>query len=234
MKCEQAAQLIVDDLTGNLSSAESEDLRRHVETCASCRAEAESLRETWQGLGKLAAPVPGAAGVARLADQLAGTGASAARPRSTPWSGNWKVGAAIAASLMLSLVVGYGIGARSLVVPEEEAGLEFLLLLREPMNPPPGVVVPSNDQAFREYGEWATQLANRGSLIAADPLDDDGAVWLSGPDGTMSTVDPGNAPVIGGFFLIRADNVESALETARASPHLKYGGTIELRAVVGN
>ena len=57
MKCEQAAQLIVDDLTGNLSSAESEELRRHVETCASCRAEAESLRETWQDLGELAAPV---------------------------------------------------------------------------------------------------------------------------------------------------------------------------------
>ena len=77
-------------------------------------------------------------------------------------------------------------------------------------------------------------MHSRTSLIAADPVDDDGAVWLSGPDGTMSTVDPGNAPVIGGFFLIRADNVDTALETAHASPHLKYGGTIELRVVAGN
>ncbi len=234
MKCEQAAQLIVDDLNGNMSSAESEELRRHVEACASCRSEAESLRETWQDLGKLAAPVPGAAGVVRLADQLAGSGAPPARPPAASWSGNWKVGAAIAASLMLSLIVGYGIGARSLVVPDEQAGLEFLLLLREPMNPPPDVVMPSSDQAFREYGEWATQLANQGLLIAAEPLEDDGGVWLSGPDGTMSTVDPGHAPIIDGFFLIRADDVESALETARESPHLKYGGTIELRVVAGN
>lgn len=232
MKCEQAAQLIVDDLTGNLSSAESEELRRHVETCASCRAEAASLRETWQDLGKLAAPAPGAAGVARLADQLAGSGAPPAP--ATSWSGNWKVGTAIAASLMLSLIVGYGIGARSLVVPDEQAGLEFLLLLREPMNPPPGVVMPSSDQAFREYGEWATQLANQGLLIAAEPLEENGGVWLSGPGGAMSAMDPGNAPNIGGFFLIRADDVESAIETARESPHLKYGGTIELRAVAGN
>ncbi len=229
MKCEQAAQLIVDDLTGNLGSVETEELRRHVKTCASCRAEAKSLHETWQDLGALAAPVPGAAGVARLADQLAQI-----RRHPTTSSGNWKVGAAIAASLMLSLIVGYGIGARSLVVPDEQAGLEFLLLLREPMNPPPGVVMPSSDQAFREYGEWATQLANQGLLIAAEPLEDDGGVWLSGPGGAMSAMDPGNAPNIGGFFLIRADDVESALETARESPHLKYGGTIELRAVAGN
>ena len=137
-------------------------------------------------------------------------------------------------SLMLSLVVGYGIGARSLAVPDEQVDLEFLLLLREPMNPPPGVVLPSAADAVREYGEWATQLARRGLLISAEPLEDAGGVWLSGLGGAMSATDPGNAPTIGGFFLIRADDVESALETARESPHLKYGGTIELRAVAEN
>ncbi len=120
------------------------------------------------------------------------------------------------------------------MMPGDEEGIEFLLLLREPMNPPAGIVRPSSEQVFREYGEWWDLFASRGAVVAADPLDDAGGVWFSGPEATMFTEDPGNAPMVGGFFLIRADNLESALETTRESPHLKYGGTIELRAVVGN
>jgi hypothetical protein len=43
----------------------------------------------------------------------------------------------------------------------------------------------------------------------------------------------GTAPAsVGGFFLIAADSLDRAAEIARTCPHVRYGGTIEVREVV--
>ncbi len=37
---------------------------------------------------------------------------------------------------------------------------------------------------------------------------------------------------VGGFFIIAADSLERATEIARTCPHVRYGGTIEVREIV--
>lgn len=49
--CEQAREMITRHLDSELSSAEIEELSKHLETCQSCREELEAmqmLRQTWQ------------------------------------------------------------------------------------------------------------------------------------------------------------------------------------------
>ena len=37
--------------------------------------------------------------------------------------------------------------------------------------------------------------------------------------------------MVGGFFIVEADNYDAAAEVAKTCPHLELGGTIELRQV---
>ena len=58
---------------------------------------------------------------------------------------------------------------------------------------------------------------------AAGKLEDDGGRWVRGSDES--------ADVVSGCFLISAADYDEAESIARASPHIGYGGTIEVRAV---
>jgi hypothetical protein len=65
-------------------------------------------------------------------------------------------------------------------------------------------------------------------LVSAEKLRDEAGRWLA-PGG--ATVRPAGRELVTGFFVIRARDYDHALELARQSPHLKYGGTIEVRAI---
>ena len=39
-------------------------------------------------------------------------------------------------------------------------------------------------------------------------------------------------PTVAGFFIIAADSLDRAAEIARTCPHVRYGGTIEVREIV--
>ena len=53
MKCDRASEKLIDDLTGNLSETESDELAQHLVTCAACRREADELRGLWTDLGRV-------------------------------------------------------------------------------------------------------------------------------------------------------------------------------------
>jgi len=101
---------------------------------------------------------------------------------------------------------------------------EFLLLLHET----PASMNASETDQVREYTMWARQLAEAGTLKSGEKLGET-LSSLSG-DGTSST---GHAGVgdISGFFLLYAPTFEDAMAIARTCPHLRYGGSIELRRI---
>ncbi len=85
----------------------------------------------------------------------------------------------------------------------------------------------TEDSLVREYQAWAASLANEGRLVGANKLMDEPGRWISastaGESRTRSDVS--------GYFLVNASGYEEALEIAVSSPHIKYGGTIEIRQV---
>lgn len=231
MTCEQAAQRIIDDLTGNLAPAEVRQLQEHLATCDACRAEASGLEQTWADLGRLAAPAAGPSGVARLADRLAPSHRGAGRaPGGRPRRAGPMIGA-LAASVVMGLLVGYQIGQAggegAVVAPQ---GSEFLLLLREPAG---GLQVSgvSEDELVGEYSAWGRALRDDGAWLDAARLEASPGRWVAGPQGRPVVPELAGAPFITGYFLVQMSDGDAALAAARQSPHLKYGGTIEIREI---
>jgi hypothetical protein len=58
MQCETVHAQLSDHLSGALSEAASEEIRRHLDDCPACRAEAESFAATWRMLGSIEPPAP--------------------------------------------------------------------------------------------------------------------------------------------------------------------------------
>jgi hypothetical protein len=87
-------------------------------------------------------------------------------------------------------------------------------------------------QAMSRFKAWFDRLKQEGKLKGAQPLAREGAI-VSGKDGRVVADGPfpESKEAIGGYFLLRVDTIEEAIEIAQASPSLDYGTSIEVRPV---
>lgn len=97
-----------------------------------------------------------------------------------------------------------------------------------------GTVSPEEIQAIiGRYVEWAQALEREGKLLSSEKLKDGEGRVLSGRGRGMRVTDGPHAAskeVIGGFWVLRADSYEDAVQLAASSPHLEFG-TLELREI---
>jgi hypothetical protein len=151
--------------------------------------------------------------------------------------------AAIAATAAVVFIAGIAVGKRSgnepatSVAADEAAGSQFMLLLYthrgEDMGDASDVVDARMAAIIDEYRAWANQMAERGQLVSAEKLRSTAAVMMASGDGVAVSSRPGgdSGRVLGGYFLIRAANLDDAVALARTHPHLKYNGEIEIRPI---
>ena len=206
MKCEHAIDLVIDSLMDSLDADQQRLLEQHLATCVACAGQAETMRWSWDALGRIEAPATSVPPIAVTA-QVSG-------PR--PW---WRAAAAIAL-FVLGGATGFGIRSAG-SEPGAAAGPTFLLLVRG--ENPAGI--PS-DTLVREYGEWAAELAADGRLVAAEKLTDEAGRWVSG-----SAMDTRDRSDVSGYFVVTASDYDQAAEIASSSPHVRYGGTFEIRRI---
>lgn len=110
---------------------------------------------------------------------------------------------------------------------------QFMLILQE--NPADFAhITPDEMQRIIErYSAWADALASRGRLVEGIKLQDEGGRLLTRVGGKTSVTDAAYAEakeVIGGFFVIRAEDYEEAVQIASDCPHLE-NGKIQLREI---
>jgi hypothetical protein len=239
MECERVREEFIDRLTGNLDSARSKAIDEHIAGCAACRAETERMRELWAELGALRAPTAsGAAGrIARLI-QARGTNAPLSQPSSSRRASLVGVTAlALAASLALGVVLGRRSGSSDSPAPNAASPApreRYVLLLHGPARTAPRSASEATadsvaEQAIvSEYRAWATRLRDSGALVMAEKLASDPLTMLTPTGSTELPHD--TADELGGFFLIQADSAE-AFRIARECPHLKHGGTVQVRRI---
>lgn len=86
-----------------------------------------------------------------------------------------------------------------------------------------------------EYAAWADSLSASGAVeLGGELLPRE--ITIAAAGAAPEQDGPARDSLgrwIGGFLVIRASNSAEALRIARSSPHLRYGGTIGVRAVAG-
>lgn len=156
------------------------------------------------------------------------------RPAGSAWRRRApRLGLALAASLLF-FVLGTLAGARWGSAPERRSGAaEFMLVLRsaaEQSQPPSPDEVR---QRVGEYSHWAGQLRRQGVRVDGEKLRREARIVRGTDAGAAVSEDRAETgrDAIAGYFLIEAQSYEQAVKVAEGCPHLKYGGTIEVRQI---
>ena len=107
----------------------------------------------------------------------------------------------------------------------------YMLLLHE--NPVVFAdVSPSEMQAIiQRYAAWATKLATEGRLVSSSKLQDETGRSLRTANGRITVTEGPYTEareVIGGYFMIKADNYDHAVELSQGCPHIDFG-VVEIR-----
>lgn len=114
---------------------------------------------------------------------------------------------------------------------------QYLLLIHDSPTAFEGLSPDEMQRIIGEYSAWAAKLKGEGKLVASQKLrDGSGRVVRPRKGGGMQVLDgpySETKEVIGGYFLIEAASYDEALSACEGSPHLRYGGTIEVREIEG-
>ena len=95
-------------------------------------------------------------------------------------------------------------------------------------------ISPEEIQAIiARYTEWKDRMVEEGFMISGEKLQDGTGRVLRKVEGRTTITDgpyTESKEVIGGLFMIRAENYEQAVEIAHGCPHVDFGA-VEVREV---
>ena len=110
---------------------------------------------------------------------------------------------------------------------------KFMLLLYDDPKKWEKLSPEEMQKAIAKYMAWGQRLRDRGIFVGSDKLQDNGRVIRK--SGTQIRVSDGpyteSKEVFGGYFAIEVPDYNAAVAECNDSPHLDYGGTIEVREV---
>jgi hypothetical protein len=163
----------------------------------------------------------------RIISALKAKGLIRLAPSLQIWTRSRLAGAFAAALVLLAL--GFGLGKwQGSVPPQQPHHNMFVLFLYDS----PGTL-PDDMSKVVEYGNWARAVGESKRRISGEKLKDGGRLLrtVRGQLEIREMREAGESNVLGGYFLIEAENYDEAIKVAASCPHLKYGGLIELRQI---
>lgn len=84
----------------------------------------------------------------------------------------------------------------------------------------------------RKYVNWIDELRSSGRYEGGEPLEDKGKT-ISGDRGSLVTDGPfaEAKELVGGYFILKATDLNEATEIAKGCPIFDNGGTVEVRKI---
>ena len=111
---------------------------------------------------------------------------------------------------------------------------EFVLLFRAPGLNNNDVSPEELKAVEKKWMDWAGGIAAQGKLASSGQrLSQEGKVLKAGgviTDGPFVEI----RERLGGFFVVRANDIDEATTLAHGCPVLEYGGSVEIRPIYGN
>ncbi|QCK16155.1 YciI family protein [Mangrovivirga cuniculi] len=109
---------------------------------------------------------------------------------------------------------------------------KFLLLLHEDIEKLNSLSPKEMEELVKAHMAWANKLSEANHLISGDGLKDSG-VLIQGKD---SVVKDGlymeSKELIGGYYLLQAENLDTVVQIAKECPCHLWGGTTEIRPIM--
>ena len=106
---------------------------------------------------------------------------------------------------------------------------EYLLLLRAG-RPASTKTDAENKAEMQAWGVFMEDLGKKGQLVGGLPLQSGGMV-ISAKASLPEPVNATKEGIVGGYLIIKADNLQKAAELAKACPHISNEGNIEVREI---
>src|SRR5215472_10161512 len=96
-----------------------------------------------------------------------------------------------------------------------------------------GLSTDELQHAMDKMMAWFEGLNERGKIKGAQPLGGQGRV-ISGTDGRFVVDGPftETKEAVGGYLVLQTDSFDEAVEIARSMPTLRYGISVEVRAIL--
>jgi len=80
---------------------------------------------------------------------------------------------------------------------------------------------------MQKWGAWMQQLGESGNFIDGKPLDTGGKVVKDGAKVVSDGPFAEGTEIVGGYLLVKADDMDQAAELSKSCPIVEYGGTVE-------
>jgi len=87
-----------------------------------------------------------------------------------------------------------------------------------------------NKAEMQAWGKYMGGLGQKGQLTGGLPLQSGGTV-VSSKGIANEPVTSAKEGVVGGYLIVKAENLEQAAEIAKACPHIANEGNIEVREI---
>lgn len=110
----------------------------------------------------------------------------------------------------------------------------YMLLLHDRTDGFAAMSPEEMQQVIQKYMAWGDRLRTEGILRDGQKLTDEPGRVIRSHNGPPRVTDgpySETKEVLGGFYVVAADNYDKAVEVAVTCPHVEYGGTIEVRQI---
>jgi len=89
---------------------------------------------------------------------------------------------------------------------------------------------------IEEFFQWTDDLKSKGTHVSSDELNEKSKHIRLEKDDLIVTDGPfpETKEVIGGYYVVMAEDEKEAIEVSQGCPHLRYNGIIELHEVIQN
>lgn len=109
---------------------------------------------------------------------------------------------------------------------------KYLLLLHEDIEKMQALSPKEMEELIQAHMAWAEKLGESGHLLSGDGLEEK-SVQITGndcivKDGTFLE----SKEMIGGYYLLQAEDVATVIELAKGCPCHLWGGTTEIRPIM--
>ncbi|MGI9546547.1 MAG: hypothetical protein ACR2MM_04890 [Flavobacteriaceae bacterium] len=130
---------------------------------------------------------------------------------------------ATAAAAVIVFFIGNYVGEQSGVDHAIDPTMGYMLILHEDDQ-----FKPEEPYAmYQEYASWMENTMAKGIAMTGQELKNEATIVDQLHN--VEHQDENSAKKTTGYFILEAESLEAVLEVAKSNPHIKYGGTIEVK-----